>query len=115
MASTVFGIELAKRLGDAAIVVEADPGFVASDIWRNDPIMVRLVSTLPLGVPLSTLPQQDTHRTTSVCAAMNVRVDERQTPSQSTQAHSNSRAYSRAFISHFELRVPHVRHREGWV
>jgi NAD(P)-dependent dehydrogenase (short-subunit alcohol dehydrogenase family) len=43
MASTVFGIELAKRLGDAAIVVEADPGFVASDIWRNDPMMVRVV------------------------------------------------------------------------
>jgi hypothetical protein len=52
MASTVFGIELARRLGDAAIVVEADPGFVASDIWRNDPIMVTAPDP-PSTVPLS--------------------------------------------------------------
>lgn len=48
MASTVFGIELARRLGDAAIVVEADPGFVASDIWRNDPIMKYVAAVLAL-------------------------------------------------------------------
>eukprot|EP00976_Prorocentrum_cordatum_P023203 473450-Prorocentrum_minimum.AAC.1 len=37
----VFTKELSKRLGDAAIVADADPGFVASDIWRNNPLMVR--------------------------------------------------------------------------
>ena len=38
--STVFTKELSKRLGDAAIVADADPGFVASDIWRNNALMV---------------------------------------------------------------------------
>jgi hypothetical protein len=40
---TVFTKELAKRLGDAAMVTDADPGFVASDIWRNNKLMVRRV------------------------------------------------------------------------
>ena len=35
-----MGIELAAKMWDKATVIQCDPGFVASDIWRNDPIMV---------------------------------------------------------------------------
>eukprot|EP00238_Polyblepharides_amylifera_P013346 CAMPEP_0196580420 /NCGR_PEP_ID=MMETSP1081-20130531/28618_1 /TAXON_ID=36882 /ORGANISM="Pyramimonas amylifera, Strain CCMP720" /LENGTH=317 /DNA_ID=CAMNT_0041900281 /DNA_START=118 /DNA_END=1071 /DNA_ORIENTATION=+ len=48
MASTVFGKELARKLADAAVVVESDPGFVASDIWRNSPIMKHVSAFLAL-------------------------------------------------------------------
>eukprot|EP00242_Pyramimonas_sp_CCMP2087_P008964 CAMPEP_0198201150 /NCGR_PEP_ID=MMETSP1445-20131203/3933_1 /TAXON_ID=36898 /ORGANISM="Pyramimonas sp., Strain CCMP2087" /LENGTH=317 /DNA_ID=CAMNT_0043871345 /DNA_START=191 /DNA_END=1144 /DNA_ORIENTATION=+ len=48
MACTVFTKELAKRLGDAAIVTDADPGFVASDIWRNNKLMKHVAGLLAL-------------------------------------------------------------------
>eukprot|EP00239_Pterosperma_sp_CCMP1384_P000913 CAMPEP_0197850014 /NCGR_PEP_ID=MMETSP1438-20131217/13970_1 /TAXON_ID=1461541 /ORGANISM="Pterosperma sp., Strain CCMP1384" /LENGTH=317 /DNA_ID=CAMNT_0043462957 /DNA_START=145 /DNA_END=1098 /DNA_ORIENTATION=+ len=49
MMVSVFGKELARRLKDTDItVVNADPGYVASTIWRNDALMAKVANILAL-------------------------------------------------------------------